>query len=306
VDNDITNCRNSTTEERGGDAVEEFVDSHFHFWDLTNPDVEYAWLGPSTRHPVLGDIEGLKATRYGPAEYAADTRFHNVKKGVHVQVATSSDPVAETRWLQGLADSGGFPHGIVAFCDLTQANAPEVLDRHMECRNMRGIRQNVSPDTFLDPGWQKGFSLLKGRELVFCHQIGWEHVAAAVQLARLFPDTTICVDHACMPLERTAEYFTAWRDALGQLATCDNVVCKISALGMNDHRWTTESLRPWVLACIEAFGTERSFFGSNWPVDRLFSGYGDLLGAFWALIESFSTDDKKALWSTNAERVFRL
>src|SRR5580658_9920752 len=54
VQSEISSRDGCATEEQGGDAVEEFVDSHFHFWDLTKPEVEYAWLGPGTRHPVLG------------------------------------------------------------------------------------------------------------------------------------------------------------------------------------------------------------------------------------------------------------
>src|ERR1700757_4700771 len=88
--------------------MDGFVDSHCHYWNLRNPQVEYAWLGPGTTHPVLGDIEGLKVTRYAIDEYLADTRFHGVTKSVHVQVATSTDPVLETAWLQSLADERGF------------------------------------------------------------------------------------------------------------------------------------------------------------------------------------------------------
>ncbi len=286
--------------------MQGFVDSHCHFWDLTNPNVEYAWLGPGTTHNILGDIEGLKVTRYAVEEYRADTRFHGVEKVIHVQVATTADPVAETIWLQSLADQSGFPHGIIAYCDLGSSDATETLDRQMKCRNVRGIRQNVPPDTFLDEDWQRGYALLAERQLVFCHQVGWENAGKAAQLIRRFPEVTFCVDHAGMPRERDDAYFASWSRGMREIASCDNAVCKISALGMNDRRWTTKSLAPWVLACVDAFGIGRCFFGSNWPVDRLFSGYGDLLGSFSAIIDNFSAGEKRALWSGNAERIFRV
>ncbi len=71
-------------------------------------------------HPVLGDIDGLKVLKYMAPEFIAETRNQNVSKAVHVQAAIGiADPVEETRWLQEQADATGFPHGIVAHCNLT-------------------------------------------------------------------------------------------------------------------------------------------------------------------------------------------
>ena len=75
---------------------------------------------------------------------------------------------------------------------------------------------------------------------------------------------------------------------------------------MCDNAWTVDSFRPWVLACIEAFGTERTFFGTNWPVDRLYSSYGDVLDAYEEIIAGFSPAEQDALFSKNAERIFRI
>ena len=93
---------------------------------------------------------------------------------------------------------------------------------------------------------------------------------------------------------------------MSTLAGAPNVVCKISGLGMCDNDWTVDSIRPWVLACIEIFGVERSFFGSNWPVDRLYSSYGDVVDAYATIISDFTEAEQTALFSANAERVFRI
>jgi predicted TIM-barrel fold metal-dependent hydrolase len=79
-------------------------------------------------------------------------------------------------------------------------------------------------------------------------------------------------------------------------------VIKISGLGQFDHRWTEQSLRPWVLACIETFGTERSSLGTNWPVDRLYSSYGDVVDAY----AGFTEAEERALFFGNTDRIFRL
>jgi predicted TIM-barrel fold metal-dependent hydrolase len=75
---------------------------------------------------------------------------------------------------------------------------------------------------------------------------------------------------------------------------------------MCDHRWTLESIRPWVRSCLELWGPERAFFGTNWPVDRLFSSYGDVLDAYLELISDFSPAEQAALFSGNAKRLFAL
>jgi len=91
-----------------------------------------------------------------------------------------------------------------------------------------------------------------------------------------------------------------------ELAACPNVAVKISGLGMLDHHWTVESLRPLVLETIDAFGTERSMFASNFPVDRLYSDYATLWRAFEAIVQGASDAVKAALFRANAERIYRL
>ncbi len=65
-------------------------------------------------------------------------------------------------------------------------------------------------------------------------------------------------------------------------------------------------MRPMVLHCIESFGVERVVFGSNWPVDRLFSSYPDVIDAFAAIISEFTAAEQTAMSSANAERYFRI
>ena len=128
----------------------------------------------------------------------------------------------------------------------------------------------------------------------------------SADLAHRYPGITLCVDHAGFPRRRDADYFRQWRTGMRQIAAAPNTVVKISGLGMCDHAWTTESIRPWVLECIDAFGTTRSFFGSNWPVDRLYSSYGDVIDAYADIISSFTRNEQEALFHQNAERIFHL
>jgi predicted TIM-barrel fold metal-dependent hydrolase len=287
-----------------------FTDTHVHFFDMRHPQLTYAWLAPGGddgETEVLGDYGAMRSERYWADDFEAESRFQDVERVIHVQAALgSADPVEETRWLQEFADRVGFPHGAIAAADLAAPDSREVIDRHREFPIFRGIRDLRYDDYLSNPAWEKGFAMLGEHGLVCCDDPLLEHVPAAAELAGRHPDVTLCIDHALVPRQRDPEYFELWRGCLRTLAEVPSTVIKISGLGMCDHRWTVDSLRPWVLACIEAFGVERAFFGTNWPVDRLYSSYGDLLDAYAQIIADFSEDEQRALFSGNAKRIFAL
>jgi predicted TIM-barrel fold metal-dependent hydrolase len=288
-------------------AQRPFVDTHVHYWDLKDPELRYVWLEPDWIHPILGNIDALKVLLYSADQYIAETRFHNVIKAVHVQAAIGiDDPVKETAWLQAQADRVGFPHGIVGHCDLAGADAQKTIERHLEYPNFRGVRDFGEGDYLSDPAWRRGYGLLGDPGLVFCLDTTWEQMGKVRDLAEEHSGVVLCVDHAGFPRARDDEYFANWRRAMRELAGAPNVVCKISGLGMCDNAWTVDSIRPWVLACIEDFGLERSFFGSNWPVDHLYSSYPDVLDAYATIISDFTEAEQTALFSANAERIFRI
>lgn len=284
-----------------------FVDTHFHLHDMKHPSLRYGWLEPDAVHPLLPDLDSLKVRRYLIRDYIAETRFANVAKAIHVQAAVGTpDPVAETAWLQAFADETGFPHGIIAECHLGQPDAAEVLDRHLEFANVRGIRDFGEGNYIADQKWRKGFAELAPRQLVSCIDTRIDLASDLVDLAQTFPNTTICVDHCALPLERTADYFRRWREAMDVMATAPNVIMKVSGLGMCDPHWTVDSIRPYVLGSIDAFGVDRIVFASNWPVDRLFSSYPDVVNAYAGIISDFTQEEQVKLFSGNAERVFRI
>ena len=284
-----------------------FTDAHVHFFDVRNPVLHYRWAMPeSPPDPILGDHSAFKAQRLWADDFIAQTRFQNVERVIHAECAQGiEDPVEETRWLQAFADRLGVPHGIVAQANLAAPNAKETLERHAEFANLRGIR-DPDNDAYLSGDWRKGYALLEEFGLVCCHHTGVENMEAARGHVEKFPGIIYCVDHAGFPLARDTEYFEAWRTGMRTIGQAPNAVVKISGLGMVDHEWTVDSIRPWVMACIEAFGAERSFFATNWPVDSLFSTYGDIVNAYAEIISSFSESEQRALFSENAKRIFRL
>ena len=134
----------------------------------------------------------------------------------------------------------------------------------------------------------------------------WQDMEKLRDLANKFPNVAIVVDHTGFPAERSTEYFEKWKRGMALVATADNIVCKISGLGMGDNNWTVDSIRLYVLHSIESFGVDRCFFGSNWPVDWLWSSYDTLTDAYTEIIADFSHDDRVAMFSKNAEKLYNV
>ena len=262
------------------------------------------------------------AARGSSAEAGYTARDIEVLKVVHVEANHDpADPVEETHWLQGLANEGDareFPNAIVAAADLSADDAQAVLEAHAAFPNTRGIRQilNVHADPLYnyvsrhylhDPAWRRHFALLARYGLSFDLQLYPSQMDEAAALAREHPDVPMIVNHTGMFVDRhSVQGYRAWREGMRALAACPNVAVKISGLAMFDHDWTVESLRPYVLETIDAFGVERSMFASNFPVDRQFGSYPELWNAYARIVSGASDDEQAALFRGNAERIYRI
>jgi predicted TIM-barrel fold metal-dependent hydrolase len=283
------------------------VDAHVHLWNLDTQNHE--WLSDEwseSQAAYLGDYTPLKRN-YLVENLLDDFEGNDVVKAVHVQADWGGNQVDETRWLQSLADEHGFPHGIVARTDLRRPDATAELEDHLRSPNMRGIRQlALQPGLFVDPAFRRGFADLARLGLTFDLGTLWQGMDQGYDLVKAFPDTMFVVDHAGMPLDRAPEHLEGWRKAIRMMAAAPNVLVKVSGLGMGDHHWTVDSLRPMVLATIETFGPERSMLATNWPVDRLYSSYGELMAAYEAITSGFTPDELHGLWRGNAERFYRI
>ena len=290
----------------------DFVDAHVHFYDMSHPDLFYAHWQPDVDPPMIGkQMRKLGERNFLAEDFIALTRQPrialNVTKAVHVQAAIgSTDPVKETEWLQAAFDRTGYPHAIVAYADLRDPDVERVLERHCAYPNTRGIRDFSHGDFLTAPDFRRGYTLLEKYNLVASIAAQWQDMENLVALARQFPNIPIVIDHAAIPAERNPAYYRRWRAGLDTAATADNIICKISGLGMADHRWTAESIRPYVLGCIDAFGVERSLFATNWPVDGLFSSYAALLVAYAEIATDFTPAEQRALFSQNAETLYRI
>lgn len=290
----------------------EFVDAHVHFYDMRHPDLFYGhWQPDVDPQPIGRRMRKLGERDFFAEDFIALARGASANvgaaKAVHVQAAIGTkDPVKETEWLQEAYERCGFPHAIVAHADLRSPDAESVLERHCAFANMRGARDFSYGDYLASDDFHRGYALLEKYGLVASIAAQPQDMGKLAALAGKFPNIPIVIDHAGLPGERSPDGYRQWREGLALAARADNIVCKISGLGMGDHNWTLDSIRPYVLGCIETFGAERCVFATNWPVDALFSGYGELLDAYDAITADFSDGERRAMFAGNAEALYRI
>jgi predicted TIM-barrel fold metal-dependent hydrolase len=297
----------------------KIVDPHMHLCNLKA--MRYPWLASPREDWFIGPY-GTLAKTHELSDFLREAGEIEVLKIVHIENgAEPEDHVAESAWLQSTAndpESAGRPNGIVAAADLSKPDIESTLEAHRAFPNVRGIRQilNVHQEPFYsfvdhhfmhDPAWQAGFALLHKFDLSFDLQIYPSQMPDAAGLAKRNPGTTIILNHTGMFVDRdTLAGWQAWRDGMLALAANPNVMVKISGMGMIDHPWTIESIRPYVLQTIDCFGIDRCMFASNFPVDRLFGSYSALWHAYHSCVAGFSETEKERLFRTNAERAYRI
>ncbi len=233
--------------------------------------------------------------------------------------------------------------GIVGHVDLSQGDGcAAVLDAHIAAGGgrFRGIRHSASYDLdsavlgplartpsglYRSEAFREGFKHLAPRGLSFDAWLLEPQLDDLIDLARAFPDTAIILDHVGTPLGIGAYQgqrqprFEAWHQSILTLASLANVSVKLGGLAMPfagfdsfmanppaSSATLAADWKPYIESGIEAFGPDRCMFESNFPVDRGTCSYDVLWNAFKRLAAGYSADEKTALFSGTARRVYRL
>ncbi len=234
--------------------------------------------------------------------------------------------------------------GIVGHANLRLGDAVEdVLRAHIHAGNgrFRGIRYSASydadpnvlglmanrhpPGLYRDTQFREGFKWLHKLGLSFDAWLLEPQLPDLIDLARAFPDTQIVLDHVGTPLGMASyagkleERFGIWKENIAALAKSQNVTVKLGGLAMpfagfpsflSKPPASSEQLakewKPYIEACIDAFGVDRCMFESNFPVDSGSCTYAVLWNALKRLAQGYSATEKTALFSGTAARVYRL
>lgn len=292
----------------------KIIDAHHHIWRQS----DLPWLQGPTQPRIFGNYDAVKRD-YPIEEFLDDIAGTGVQKSVYVQANWASDQgQAEAEWVQATADRTGWPHGIVAHCDMTVADTRPALDRLARLPLLRGIRQQfhwhenplyrfaASPELCRNPNVQRNINHLADYGLAFDLQVFAGQMESACELADACPQVTFILQHAGMLEDLSDDGRLYWKAQMRELARRDNVVSKLSAFGTFIHRNDPAHIERILHDTVAIFGAKRCLFGSNFPIEKLWTSYGELLATFLKAADDLSAGRQKLIFYDTAKRVYRL
>ena len=98
----------------------------------------------------------------------------------------------------------------------------------------------------------------------------------------------------------------AWRAAMKKLAQCENVTSKLSAFGTFIHRNDPDFIAQMIGETVKLFGAQRCMFGSNFPIEKIWTSYAELFAAFKKGASGLPKAQQAAIFNGTAERVYKL
>ncbi len=288
------------------------VDAHHHFWRKD----DLPWLSGPPLPRIFGEYSAMRRD-YPLDEFIAEARPCGVSRSVYVQANWAADrSVEEVRWVRAEAERAGFPVAIVGYADLSEPDVGRLLDRELETPGLRGIRQQLhwhtrdlyrfasAPDLFGTAEWRRGLRALQSRGLLFELQVFAGQMAQASKLVSDFPDVQFVLLHAGMLEDRSAAGWELWRKGMRELAAHDNVCTKLSALGTFERACSEALWSAVVHETLEIFGTQRCLYGSNFPIEKLWTSYTTLFDAMRRLLDGLSGDEQRSVFWENASRLY--
>ncbi len=91
-----------------------------------------------------------------------------------------------------------------------------------------------------------------------------------------------------------------------RLADQPNVVNKLSGLGTFIHRNDPAHVADIVAELAALFGPERCLFGSNFPIEKLWTSYSDLVATVRHAVSRFPESTQRSMLVGSATTVYRL
>lgn len=290
------------------------VDAHHHIWR----QADLPWLQGPMVPRIFGPYEPIRRD-YPIEEFLADIAGNGVERSVYVQTNwAKSNAVDEVAWVQAVADSRGWPHAIVGYADLLDEDVGQMLARQAQFPLMRGIRMQLHwhenemyrfaarPDLMGDAVLRRNLRLLAEHGWSFDLQVFTNQMAGAARLAADTRDVTFVLQHAGMPEDLSVAGRAAWKEGMRRLADRENIVTKLSGLGTFIHRNDASHIADIVAETVAIFGPQRCLFGSNFPIEKLWTDYASLVSTYRSVLATYPEEAQQAMLWDNALRIYRI
>ena len=275
-----------------------YLDAHIHLWELD--DGEHFWM----RDKIAGlhrdfteqDLRSLRAKC-------------NVGAAIVVQACHT---ISETRKWLARAEKSDQLAGVIGWLDIFSENLKGEVEAYRKSPKFVGLRP-LPPDTFggdwlSDPRSKASIKLLQSMEVSVDILQRMENLARARAFFREFPGLRLVLNHGGRPAVMTG-ILEPWRSEVRAFAKETSAVVKISGLVERAGvEWSQESVKPYVAELIEAFGTKRCMFATNWPVSTISSNYDLWVNTLARILDELGLkqDEKDDIMWRTASRHYRV
>lgn len=232
----------------------------------------------------------------------------------HAIIVEASEWEQDNDWVLDLAEQAPELLGVIGNLDPRAPGFAAKLEALCQRREFLGLRlRRPERISVASPEVDAHFGLLARHRRVLELLVPMVPAAEAAAFARRHPDLRVIIDHVAGAKLRDGTLEPEWLAGVKDLASCPNVCCKVSgfypASAPNGQAAALDlaTYRPIFEALWQAFGRERLFFGSNWPV----SGMGGPYPPTLRLVEDFWREKggeqavREVVWE-NALRIYRI
>jgi len=273
------------------------IDSHQHFWNYE-----------PVKHDWIDDDMSVIRRDFLPSDLKKEYDNYGIDGCVAVQ---ADQTLAETDFLLQLSNENDFIKGIVGWVDLRSETIKTDLEKYSIHKKIKGFRHVVQgePDHnfLLRSNFLRGISTLKYFDftydiLVFPHQLG-----AVLEFVKRFPNQKFVIDHIAKPYIKDG-FFNGWATLMKNIATYQNVECKISGMITEaDYKsWTPAQIEPYMDVVLNAFGSSRIMYGSDWPVCLVAGNYKQVKDLVTHFIANLSVSEQADIMGNNAIKFYNL
>ncbi|MEV0715553.1 amidohydrolase family protein [Asanoa sp. NPDC050611] len=294
----------------------DIVDSHHHVWR----QADMPWLSGPMVPRIFGPYEPIRRD-YLIDEYLRDAASAGIGTSVYVQPNWPMDRVVdEVRWIAELHAETGWPMAMVGCADLFSPDAVDVMRAQQRVSPLVvGTRLQLhwherpefrfasAPDRMKDPVFRDNVAALADLGWLFELQVFADQMRDAAMLVADHPDVQFVLVHAGMLVDRTDEAeLAAWQAGMRELAACPNIVVKLTGQGTFVHRVDPELLGFVADFVLREFGADRAMFGTNLPVETLWTDAATLTDAWRQALRDRTADEQADVFSRTARRVYGL
>lgn len=273
------------------------IDSHQHFWKFD-----------AVRDSWINDEMKVIQKDFLPADLEPILKQNNFSGCVVVQSDQSEN---ENAFHLQNAENYDFIKGIVGWVDLQAENIDERLEYYSRFKKMKGFRHvlqgEVERNLMLKPSFMNGIGCLKKYNFTYDILIFEDQLQYLPSFVSAFPEQPFVIDHIAKPVIKDGR-IDDWKSGIAAMSQFKNVYCKISGMvtEANWNSWKKEDFSNYLDVVVEAFGTKRIMFGSDWPVCLVAATYEEVVGIVINYFSTFSSDEQDNFFVLNATRFYNL